>query len=775
MRYSSLKVALLSSAILGSAMLAAPAYAQDGDAGAEESNQGPSIFVTARKREEDLIDVPLAVTVATQEQLERDQVYNLNDLQRITPALEISQTSGGETNGGGRLRGVGTGIFNPSVASSVALVVDQVPVGNLSFPQLFDLGQVEVLRGPQGTLFGQGASAGVLNISTRAPVLGEFGMNGSIDWADKGTVGSEVGEWVINAGLNVPLGNVGALRIATQYKEETGLQRSVTTGRDNQIEDFGIRGRLLLEASDRLTINLSAEYAENSQDGQTFFAIAVAPNSTDLLFPGGPPLGAVSNGAYTDPAGCAVPVIDERAEFYCEEGASFIKTEIQAYSAVFDLELSDELSLTSVTGFRDRTFYQPRRDFSRITGTFAARQERTEENSRGFSQELRLSYTGESLDLVVGGFYNDYHFDRVPMGGSNTFGSTLPDERIGFSVCQFPGTPRPPVPVPCVVPVSFTKETTENRTLAAFADATFQVSDQVSIFGGLRFDDYQNTTAVGTDTLVPTASFETTDSNISGRIGVSFQPNPDTNIFASYSRGYKPPAVGTDPAGALFQLDPEKTNAFELGARFNVGDFQLSANAFYTELLDFQSQTSVFVGTALISQPLNIPSIDSYGFELGATGEILPGWVVNAGYQFNHITFPTGYLGDAGGNLGGTQFLNAPRHKFTLSSDFSVPVTDDVEVFLNANLIYKSEVLLAARADPRYRYPAHEIINGGFGVRDVDGGWNLSVFVRNLTEEREPTAMLASTFAGNLDGGIRYWPVAGLTARVVGIRAGFEF
>ena len=96
-------------------------------------------------------------------------------------------------------------------------------------------------------------------------------------------------------------------------------------------------------------------------------------------------------------------------------------------------------------------------------------------------------------------------------------------------------------------------------------------------------------------------------------------------------------------------------------------------------------------------------------------------------------------------------------------------------MFLNANLIYKSKVLLAARADPRYRYPAHEIINLGFGVRHPDGDWNASLFVRNLTKEREPTAYLASTFAGQADGGIRAWPVAGLTARVVGVRAGFEF
>ena len=233
--------------------------------------------------------------------------------------------------------------------------------------------------------------------------------------------------------------------------------------------------------------------------------------------------------------------------------------------------------------------------------------------------------------------------------------------------------------------------------------------------------------------------------------------------------------MGTSAAGALFQLEPETSNAFELGARFAVGDLQLSGNIFYTQLNNYQSQASVFVGTALISEPLNIDNVDSVGFELGVFGEVTDGLYLSAGYQFNEIEYPDGYVGDGGGDLSGAQFLNAPKHKFTLSGEYSFEVSNGLEAFINANMIYKSEVLLDARADPRYRYPAHEIVNGGLGIRDIDGAWTASIFVRNLTQEREPTAMLASTFGGAIDGGIRYFPVAGLTARVVGVRIGFDF
>ncbi len=765
-----MKIALTAGllASVAATAVSVPAYAQTPQAASAERTDD-DIIVTARKREENLIDVPLPVSVATAAQLARDQIYNVTDLQRITPALEVSQTSGGETNGGGRLRGLGTGVFNPSVAPSVALVVDQVPVGNLNFPQIFDLAQVEVLRGPQGTLFGQGASAGVINMTTVAPTTDRIKSSVAVDYANKGTGGSEVGEIVVRSAINLPLGESAAIRISGQYKRETGLQRSKTTGRDTVIEDYGVRARVLLKPSERVTVNLIGEYAKEVQDGQTFFAIAIAPNGTTPFGPPGGTIGGISTGAYTSPTGCNV-VITQRAEEYCEDIPTFLALKTGGLSGIINWELNDNLTLTSVTGYRERSFTQVSRDFSRLTGAPAARQEKTQEDSRGFNQELRLSYTGSSLDVIGGVYYNDFRFSRKPTGtGPFAFGNNLQGNRIGFSVCTAAG-------FFCPVPTSITAEQTSNRTVAVFTDATLKLGDQFNIFGGLRYSDYRNVTLTGVNTLAPATAFTTTDSNLSGRAGVSYRPNANTNIYASYSRGYKPPAVGTNPAGALFQLLPESADTFEVGAKFGISRFQLAANVFYTKLKNFQSQTSIFVGTALVSQPLNVPSLTSKGFELTIQGRILPGLSVNGGYQYNDITFPTGYVGDDGGNLGGTQFLNAPKHKFTLSTDYSVPFGDTVEGFFNANLVYKSDVLLASRADPRYRFPAHALVNLGIGIRGRgEAGWSASIFVRNLTKSREPTAYLASTFAGQADGGIRAWPVAGLTARVVGVRAGFDF
>jgi len=763
---------LMSSAAVILTCAAMPAVAQTAD----DEAATDEIIVTARQRAENLIDVPVPVTVTTSEQLTRDQVYSITDLSRVTPALEISQTSGGEVNGGARLRGLGTGVFNASVSPSVAFVVDQVSQGNLTFPLLFDLAQVEVLRGPQGTLFGQGASAGVINVSTVAPSTEGPKANFGLDFADKGTAGSEVGELTVRAGANLPLGEKAALRVAAQYKREAGLQRNTALGLDNEITDYGLRARLLLKPSEKLTINLSAEHTKQDADGWNFFAIAIAPNRMTPVDPDGRgpaptlPVSIFSNGDFTNASGCNIPKISARAEFYCEDTQTRLNNSSKGFSGVLDYELSDALSLTSVTSLRYSDRETVTVNFSRRLGV-GARQENQENESRQFSQELRLTYGGERLDLVAGALYSKFRIESTPIDNSLPFGNPFPGKRTGFSVCLNAG-------FFCVVPVALSYEKTRNTTKALFADATFKVTDQLDLFGGLRYSDYSNSTGVGVNVLTPTRTQKLSDKDVSGRIGMSFKPSTGSTIYGSFARGYKPPAIvvptiATDP---VVVLKPEKADAFEIGAKTQMGRVQLSFNAFYTKVANFQTQTSILnTAGALISVAKNIASVKSKGFELGAFGKLSDNLSVNAGYQFNDVKFPSAFVGNDGISLGGSQFLNAPKHKFTLSGDFGQPIGDTTELYLNANLVYKTKVLLAQNGDARYRYPAHELVNIGFGVRDADGAWKAGIFVRNLTKEREPTAYLASDFAGNPDGGIRAWPAAGLTARVVGASLEFNF
>jgi outer membrane receptor protein involved in Fe transport len=731
---------------------------------ADVNNDDSEIIVTARKRAENLIDVPIPVTVVTADQMQRDQVFSLTDLQRVTPALEVSQTSGGEVNGGARIRGLGTGVFNPSVAPSVAFVIDQVPQGNLTFPILFDIAQVEVLRGPQGTLFGQGASAGVINISTTAPTTDGFHVNGGIDYADKGTFGAEVSEMVVRSGVNVPLGEKAAIRVAAHYKKEKGLQRNTFLNLDNKNDEFALRVKALLKPAENFTVNITGEYARQKFDGWNFFAVATTPTNPGSL------------GNFTSPTGCNLQSFTPRAEFYCSDAMADINNTFGGINLVMDWDVSDAVTLSSVTAYRELDRETGTVNFSRRVGVPAARNENIESESNQFSQELRVAYDSGPLKAVAGVMYSKFKTKQTPIDDSLGFGSQAPGTRTGFSVCVNGGFFCVPVNGPFAPPVSLTFEDTQNSAKAVFADATFSITPQLDIFGGLRYSDYSNTTGTGLNTYAATRTQKIADKDISGRIGISYKPSRSSTLYASFARGYKPPAivVPTIPLTPLTFLAPEKAQAFELGGKIEVGRLQLSANIFHTKVKNFQIQNQTFVGASLVSVVENISQVTSKGFELGAFGKISDNFSVNAGYQYNDVTYPTPFIGNDGVSLAGSQFINAPKHKFTLSGDFGLPVSDGLEFFTSANLVYKSKVLLGQYGNPVYRYKAHELINGRIGLRQADGKWSAALFVRNLTKEREPTAYLAGDFAGSADGSIRAWPAAGLTARVVGLSVDFK-
>jgi hypothetical protein len=161
--------------------------------------------------------------------------------------------------------------------------------------------------------------------------------------------------------------------------------------------------------------------------------------------------------------------------------------------------------------------------------------------------------------------------------------------------------------------------------------------------------------------------------------------------------------------------------------------------------------------------------------EFMASGQLTEKLSINAGYIFNPVTYDEGFIGDDGVDLSGQQLLSAPKHKIVLSGEFVEPVNDRLDFFTSANIIYRSEVLTNNRDPERFVFPAGEFVNLRAGVRHPDGNWTASVFVRNLTQTREPAATLPMNFQGNDDFSVRGVPNAGLTTRVVGASVGFNF
>ncbi len=252
------KMLLLASSCLAAA--AAPAFAQDAvqeDVGLEE------IVVTAQKREQNLQSVPVAVTALSSEAIANNRLADFSDLTRAAPSLTITQTTSSPNNSI-ILRGIGTFAFSIGVEPSVAVIIDDMPVVQQAqaFDNMSDLERIEVLKGPQGTLFGKNSSAGVVNIVTKDPGQ-NFEGSTSATLANDGDVRAE-------AIVSAPLADGVGLRVTGFYHDYPGNVRNLTSGKKlNDQENYGIRAKLKAEVSDALTFTLTGAYAKATQDGTT--------------------------------------------------------------------------------------------------------------------------------------------------------------------------------------------------------------------------------------------------------------------------------------------------------------------------------------------------------------------------------------------------------------------------------------------------------------------------------------------------------------------------
>ena len=731
----------------------------------EKQHAIEKIMVTAQKRSESLQDVPVAMTVTTAEQLERDQIYSITDLQRTTPALEVSQSFGGESNGGGRMRGIGTNVFNETAAASVAIVVDQVPQGNVVSPQLFDLAQVEVLRGPQGTLFGQTASAGVIQVTTKAPdyteVSGEIGADYAWDDVDR---------TIIRGALNVPVTDYSALRFSGRVTKEKGLQRNIVLDQDNVTEEQSYRIRYRNEAREDLMVDLIGEYNLQDFDGVNFFAPAIAPTF------------APSIGNYT---ACGLTDIQPDAREYCAEKMSQEKRETMSLSAIVNWHIPDH-TLTSVTAYKEKNIETIHRNYTSRVGAPTAVRENLESTGEQISQELRLSSdTDSDFQYIAGVFFSRYAYDTGALNDPE-YGNPL--NLTGFSVCATSIDAVPPVPFLqaafaangywCPVGAAAVMEDIDVSSQAIFADVTYDVNTDVTLFGGLRYTRQKSEFRSGLDGEFNNSG-DTTDNEVSGRAGVRWRISDDNMIYSSVSRGFKGSLVeiSANPGVAPNILKPEIATSFEIGNKMTLldGDIAIDTNLFFTKIDNFQSQRTIYVDAELTAVSTNVEEVESKGFEIDVFGQLTDSITLNAGYIYAEAEYPDGYLGDDGTDLTGEQLIFAPKHKFTVSGEYFKALGENMEAFVNANATYKSKVILRASSDPLFAYDGYWNIGASVGVRDIDGQWRASLFARNLTDEAAPAAYLAGDYAGTADGGVRALPIAGITTRLIGVSFDYKF
>ncbi|MDT7837922.1 TonB-dependent receptor [Aquabacterium sp. OR-4] len=759
-------------AALTSLSLAAPAaWAQQAAAEAPakaESQELSTVIVTAQKRTQTLKEVPVAISVISADQLQKQGVSDITDLSKAVAALEFGDTKTGGPGGSASIRGIGTAVFTTSAESSVGVVVDGVPLGNTAGGALFDLERVEVLRGPQGTLFGKNASAGVLNMVTKAPRFKLFEGAASLELSGKNVLGSKLGNTVLRGAFNVPINDISALRVTAHADRLSGVYNNVYNGTDAKTVGTGLRLRYLLKPDADLSVNLIADYDRNKSTNAVFFAPAIAYAKNT----------AGNHSPLAEFAACGVTVSLKNNDV-CSDSLELWQATVGGLSAQIDKTLASGMTLTSITAVRERKTGPDTAAIDMSVGYDKVRTVGTEVNIRQMTQELRLSSaSGQAVDWVAGLFLSDYH---------STKASTT-------TILPSPYAPSPPVPRSISTLINYT---TDSGTAALFGQATFKLGEQLKLLTGLRYTrdrvkDVQVRTAnvafasFAAPTTVKSGAAEARNNDLSGKLGLLYALDKQTQGYFTLSRGYKAPQIDNDtPISALAAsgstsgtlVKAEQPTSLELGLKTSLFNRRLDVDVavFNTSLKNFQEQNCTLspVG-ALNCIPLSVPEVKSYGLELDMRARVLGALSLRAsGALILGTEYPSGFVFD-NQNVGNQRLLYSPKGKLTVGADYDTEVWGGYGLNLGLDATYKSAVRLCNTLAPECSFKAHTIVGLHGGVRSPDDRWGINLFVRNAADERVPNAILYPLPGKGAGSGYAY-SLGANSFRTVGMTADIKF
>jgi iron complex outermembrane receptor protein len=745
----SLRLSLLVSCGIVALSMPAAAFAQAQDASAApQDGTVAEIVVTAQKREERLQDVPVSVNVVGAAQLDRQNVGQINDLTRSVPSL----SSSGVTGATPAIRGVSTNGFTASSESAVAVVLDGVVLGRAQISELSDVERIEVLAGPQGMLFGKNASAGVINIVTKAPNPSRFEVIGHADIGDYGFQRQRLT-------ANLPIAETAAVRINLNNRDQEGVVRNAFTGKERKLSSYGGRARLLWAPTSDLVVNIIGDWQKTGTNGvQPYtFALAQTPALQARL------------------SACGVTA-SLRNELNCSEGDNKPTSRDVSYgvSGQIDYTLPGDYVLTSITANRWREgskfgYYGQGGDTD-LLPTDILSTNIAPSKIEAFSQELRLtSPKGDPVEFVAGLFYSDTttHNETIQAGGLGLLPAPLRAGRGGTTDVY-------------------------QRSYAAFGQATIHASDKLSFTVGGRYtDEFLKDNAIA---LTPaqlnalgfiytpaftnrSVSAEVSETNFSWRLGAQYAWTPRAMAYFTASRGYKGPAINEDVTGLDPVIQPEKPMYYELGykgALFN-GRVLATAALFHNKVDNFQ--TAVFVPSTP-ANPVpgfaqgNSPYMTSKGFELNLFGKPARNLSLNAGVIYNDAEYAPTFLVACNSEqikgvgtcsaLGTTspvsQVANVPKWRFLVNGEYTRPV-GQLEGFVQSDLTYQSSVAFNPSPNPVTTSGPQWLLGGRVGVRSFDGRWGVSVFGRNLLDKTYPYIVADPLGAFNGGAGKSYWTV----------------
>jgi iron complex outermembrane receptor protein len=684
------------------------------------------VIVTAQKRAENIQDVPISITAFSGDFLTENGMASIEDVSRMTPNFSIN-TAYQATNNRITIRGIGS-VGNSAIESSVGVFIDGVyyPRPGSVIGMLLDVGTFEVLRGPQGTLFGRNTVAGALNITTHNPSEETGGMIelgvGDYDAYELGGI------------YNATLSDSVATRVAFKYVDRDGYGTNTYDGKDfGARDDLVARGRVLFDPGDRLSLLVTADYAEINTGGNAVELL----NSTST-----PVFEAITTALYG-----ASPVTADSYDWTIHQvHPDGLRDQQQGVSLDFNYEYGHGLALRSITAYRDWKADNTNLDI-RIPASLAPATTRFRTDT--FSQEIQLiSPAGNTLDWLAGLYYyqEDYDIDEARSAGDSFCDPTISAiSAPAGALCQASQQEDAAV-------TTFSQEL---ESVALFGQATWNISHSWDATLGLRwssdrkngdFDDQvYNPVLIMFRAAETTLGMKRDDSKTTGFANVNWNVTEDIMLFATWSTGYKSGGFNAQGGAQALGVErrifaPEESTNFELGVKSTLLDGSMTANVtlYRTDLDNFQDRG--FDGLSFVV--INAGELRQQGIEADVNWAPIDPLRIVAGVSYldsEYLSFEGAppLPGGAVQDLTGKRRNYSPEWQTSLAADWTQGFAGGLEWYVGANWSWVDEQNVGASSNnnPQSMQGSFSFINSRAGLRSADGDWDIALFGNNLTDE----------------------------------------
>ncbi len=765
------KIAMLSG-VATSIMLAAPASTP---AFAQTALSLEEVVVTARKREESILDAPLSVSAFTEKAIVERNIVDQASLAHQTPGFDYTAPGGVST-----ARPVIRGMSQSSRAgdeTNVATFIDGVYVDGFSSSAILleSLERVEVLRGPQSAQYGRNSFAGAINYITKKPSVKGFeaGINGVIGEDSRLGIGGYINAPVVEDKV--------AFRLDAAYDDTGGYYKDAVSGQHlNARESYSVRGGVLVNFSEVFSGTLQVTYQESETN--TFARYHVPTDDPAMC------CRSISSGA---PAG--FPTL-YRGNMFIPNGTTYTydPRSFAGEDEVLHVNLTlkadwDDVVLTSITGYDDRTFdtladqdrtpegtvftltprapgFQPRRILAQtLSGT--------KEKREAFSQELRLESSGENVvDWAVGAYYSKLKANNVRRQGAEIITNT-------------PLGPNPvantlPVIVNGVIPLAEVTDA-ETEMKSVFASLDYNILDNLTISGEGRYTwedkNLDNSFLSAAPGGVGSGYEETSFKYFTPRIIITYNPNQDLTLYASAAKGTKSGGINAgvnavvgpmnpsiDPTWGTYA--PEKAWSYEIGAKFSAFENRVrgAVAAYWVDWTNQQVSNTIFVPSVnrTLTAINNAAKSRVKGVEVELAAVITEGLVTNTSYAYNDASYKDAVFsaynvenaalyGFPGGDVSGNRIQNTSKHSFNFGVAYTLPAFADYSVTARADYIYRSKqydtpVNLAWTPD-------YSTINANLTLENDNT--RIGAFCTNILNDRDPSVGFNSR---NINGEVVY-------------------